>query len=291
MEVTKRTYQKHKTEKKVTIKHYLNISNNHESFLNTQLFPVYVQVTYRQKTTKFKCKYSYFDEDEIPDYPKHNNLQDFQQYYCKPIDDDYSIGEDKYFSRDFQLIKWTVNNLIEINKDNFDISILPQLYHSKSNRLDFFVFWCLKLEIISIMLSEYGIAAVDTIARIQRIQSGSILEYLEYFIKKYPKIEILKEIYQSQIWYFGLYTDLGYEVEPKNSDEYFMFSFVNMNHMRELEKPSIVDYLSGTFQKRFIDCFEDIKVTSEIIKDIDKLFSKYYQLYLKKFFLLDTSEE
>lgn len=284
----KRTYQKHKTEKKVTIKHYLNTTIKNVGSVRPDLYPVYVQVTYKQKTTKFKCKFSFLLSSNVPNYPKHDNLDDFRNYYYQSNSIKIADEEDdffgKYFSRDFQFINWIIKTLIESNDDKFDISQLPRYYHSDFCRLDYFIFWCLKMEILSVLSNEYGISPIETFAR---IHSGSISESLEYFIRKYPKLEILKERYQSQIWLFGLYTDLGYEVENEDSFQDFMFSSINIGGRTELEKPNLADYVIGIFQKRFIDCFEDKTAINSIIADIDRLFSQYYQLYIKEFFIVE----
>ena len=55
MEVTKRTYQKHKTEKKITVKHFVNTNVTLKgSHINEETHPIYVDIIYNRQKTRFK---------------------------------------------------------------------------------------------------------------------------------------------------------------------------------------------------------------------------------------------
>lgn len=57
METQTRKYQKHKTEYKITVKHYLHKKIVY-TFEDADRYPVYIQLTYQRKTTVVKSKYN-----------------------------------------------------------------------------------------------------------------------------------------------------------------------------------------------------------------------------------------
>ena len=143
MEVTKRTYQKHKTEKKITVKHYLitNVKNDDE--LGNPTYPIYVQVTYKRKNTKFKSKVPYTYLRELPILPVFDSFSSYEKYYFGNIKNEFDCA----LTRDLNFINWLVEQQISQRGEQFDISELPKLYHSESFELSNFIESSLKKEI------------------------------------------------------------------------------------------------------------------------------------------------
>ena len=61
METTPRKYQKHKTEVKITVKHFLNteLKPDVDKLTGELLYPLYVRVSVNRQLTKFKSRLSY----------------------------------------------------------------------------------------------------------------------------------------------------------------------------------------------------------------------------------------
>ena len=273
MEATKRTYQKHKTEKKITVKHYLNTSIKEYDEIGNKIYPVYVQVTYKRKNTKFKSKIPYCLYDTALSTVIFDNSNSYEKYFNSTIDSDF----EKALTRDLNLIKWLVNVYVEANPDNFDISELPKIYHQKSYELTYFVDWCLKREIQDALceIKEFNKNQNINIflkANLPRIDLDTPAFFnLEYLSIEYPELNYIKKIYNSKIWFFSIHLRLH---------STFMFSVTDYSDRHEIFfPPTIFDYLTNTFQKDFIDSYNNNQSAEDIIGDLDKLFSKYCHRY------------
>ena len=273
MEVTKRTYQKHKTEKKITVKHYLNTSIKEYDEIGDKIYPVYVQVTYKRKNTKFKSKIPYCLYDTPLSTVIFDNFNSYEEYYDSATESNFENA----LTRDLNLIKWLVNVHVEANPENFDISELPKIYHQKSYELTHFVDWCLKREIQNALCEIKGLNEEPNIniflkAYLSRIDLDSpALINLEYFSIEYPELNNIKKKYNSQIWFFSIH------VKFQNTSTFCVVDYSD-RHIISF-KPTIFDYLTNTFQKDFINSHKNNQFSKDIISDLDKLFSKYYYIY------------
>ncbi|MCU0470587.1 MAG: hypothetical protein MUF58_18520 [Arcicella sp.] len=273
----KRTYQKHKTEKKITVKHYLNTSIKEYDEMGDSIYSVYVQVTYNRKNTKFKSKIPYHYTDTLPSTVIFDNLNTYGHYFNNTFKKTFECIIDRALTRDVNLIKWLANVYVEANSNNFDISELPKIYHQKSYELTYFVDWCLKQEIQNALSEIKGFdKEINTNYFLKRYltrvdDDSPALFNLEYLSIEHPELKYLRQKYNSQIWFLSIH--LGFQ----NTSPFDVIDYSD-KHVVYLT-PTIFDYLSNTFQKDFIDSYDDNQSAKDIISDLDKLFSKYYHGY------------
>jgi hypothetical protein len=278
MEVTKRTYQKHKTEKKITVKHYLitNIKNDDE--LGDPTYPIYVQVTYKRKNTKFKSKVPCTYLSELPVMPVFDSLSSYEEYYFENIKNDFDCA----LTRDLNFINWLVEQQISQRGEQFDISELPKLYHSESFELSKFIESSLKKEIQKTLCDITGFNESNKFIIFSRFpvsHNSSSLINLEFYLHKYPELISLKTEYSSHLWLYSMYEELGDSSNGVHRDPMFSITDQYDGHVISFP-PTIFDYLTNIFQKRLSDNFQDLKVVNHIISDINILFSKYYDEYI-----------
>ena len=286
MEVTKRTYQKHKTEKKITVKHYLSnkhtIINRVNSESNSMYFleyeypenTLYVQVTYKRKNTKFRSKVPPCHLEELPAIQIFDNLSDVDEYYSVERNDFL-----KAITRDLNYILWIVNQEIKKNP-NFDISELPQVYHNDKYSLLSFIESCLKKEIHEAIFETIPSAKehweFSSIREYRIYSNSSALGNLEYYCNLYPQLNYLKGKYDSPIWFLGIYLEqngigdmmlMDYHLQDYGIVPTTFFSYV----------PTFYDYLTNTFQRDLKESLKNEQIANQIITDIDKLILKYYR--------------
>ena len=92
MEATKRTYQKHKTEKKITVKHYVNTDVKVDDESGYTMYALYIQVTYNRKNTKFRSNIPFSLSENIPHLiPTFDTLFEYRDFYMGIIDTCFSI--------------------------------------------------------------------------------------------------------------------------------------------------------------------------------------------------------
>ncbi len=282
-EKPKRTYQKHKTEKKITVKHYL-IDNVKEDFdlEYPTIYPIYVQVTYKRKNTKFRCKIPFSYLDKLPPIPVFENLSDFEEFYIKHYDNYFENA----LTRDLNFIYWIVKQQINKKGDDFDISELPEIYHNPAFELSNFVELCLKLEIQRTLCNINNIDINHEILPHIKFpvpyKSSSLANY-EYHIREYPELIVVKSKYSPHIWLLGIHIELG-----ERSDTIFVnpaqFGVINEEDGDFIIfQPSIFDYLTKIFHKLLDDTFKDKQMINHLISDLDLLFSEYYPEYFEKF--------
>ena len=288
MEVTKRTYQKHKTEKKITVKHYLNtryvsvdvdVANNRGETVIWQEVThpesiVYVQVTYKRKNTKFRSKVPLCHLEELPEIRVYDNLNEINEYYLNERDDVI-----KGITRDLNYILWIVNQEIKRNSD-FDISELPEIYHGDKYSLISFVEDYLKREIREALnekvLAENGYWEFEQFSKYKIYSQSSALNNLEYYLNLYPQLSFLKNKYSSKIWLLSIYLEqegigdimlFDYTLQEQGVVPVMVFNYV----------PTFYDYLTNTFQKDLEESLRSEQIYNQIITDIDKLVLKYYR--------------
>ena len=285
MEVTKRTYQKHKTEKKITVKHFLNLSIKEYDTFGSELYPVYVQVTYNRKTTKFRSQIPPSIDKFLDLTPTFDSDEEAEEYHMHM---GVNMVEEAIES-DVSLIKW----LISEYKGEFDINELPKLYHRNFYSISSFVEWCLKYEIQHTIFNsklvkfrygdssfEYNYHEIDEIVPI--FHSLSSLHNLQFYETDYPFINSIKEKYSSNIWNLGIYV----EIMTNNSlaGNYWSFGqYENMYAVYNIE-PTVNDYAKGRFQTHFLNCFNNEQFAKDILIDIEKLYLEHFEKF-KSFFI------
>lgn len=290
MEVTKRTYQKHKTDKKITVKHYLNTHIGEYNSEGEVIHPIYVQVTYNTKNTKFKSLMPnlFLTERDYNQY-----LKDHNSYMCTGIE------------RDKDIITWLVRQRVDIEPDTYNIGDLPKRYHSRVYELSFFVEWALKEEIRS---SLYDTATCDRqlkelplrdpIRRSALEISNTFYIYeersahsnLEFYLMQYPHLGDLKKKYRSHVWFIGIYIDLMCKYIPlkKSSLSAKRTSLYNREYILP---PNIEDFKYDIFQSSLRKVFNNISDINDLIHDCGRLWTKYYDVYTDKFLKSQPEEK
>lgn len=294
MEVTKRTYKKHKTEKKITVKHYLipNYTTLHHTEYDEEdnlveevdivhpVSPIYVQVTYNRKSTKFRSEIIECYVDTLPEITTFENLESFEEFYSSEQDDLY-----KGLTRDLNFIKWIVNQ--EIKSDpNFDISDLPEIYHSSKYELITFVEDWLKKELSDELWGKYPgekYAEINNSMTAPIYLNSSAFSNLEFYLPSHPNLVHLKQRYNSHIWFLSIY------LEKCMNHTYFDMGIKEHDSVRygllQPIKVTIFDYITNVFQKHFLNYLTDNQIETELIAEIDKLFSKYFNSYYHEHYL------
>lgn len=274
-EKPKRTYQKHKTEKKITVKHYVNTDfKQSENELGYILYPVYVQVTYKRKNTKFKSKIPNTYLTQLPFTPILGSIDSFSEYYIKNTNSDF----ERALIRDLNFINWIVEQLISKKGDNFKISELPHIYHDKYLELSNFTESSLKKEIQKALCEITGQNNLNkflTYTAFPISHSSSALINFEFYLYKYPELIKLKTKYSSHVWLLNMYEELGDSSNGIHRNP--MFGYVDEYDGGVISfQPTIFDYLTHLFQKGLSDGFQNQTIVNHIISDIDELFLEYY---------------
>lgn len=271
MEATKRTYQKHKTEKKITVKHYFNETINEFDRDGEKVVPVYVQVTYQGKNTRFRSK--------IRPFPRFLLELDKEMEASVP-GRRFDISEfSEPRERDTALITFLVKEFSNLNNhygdDRYGINDLASMYHNEINDLSCFIDNCLNSEIQEIALENDDNFCIHGVKPLISI---------EYFKTFYPNLQAIKERYNSNIWYFDVYlnqianceiVELGKEHNIKLADGVIMGSSWN---------PTVQDFKDNYAQKQLLKYFRKSQNIKDVIKDIQKLFDKYYEDYTFQYF-------
>ena len=264
MEATKRRYQKHKTEYKITVKHYLNKNVMEHDSRGERVYPVYVQVTHKSKNSRFRSRINPLWHFLVDRFNTDINSDDFKQIV----------------ERDTALIVSLINEYSKFNdlhskknERNYDVNDLPKFYHNYFCDLAGFVDYCLVEELHDIIYD---------------VDEGSIfplfpvkpLIYFEHFVKQYPQLNIVKQKYDSNIWVLDIYLyQMRYQQvansEPDHKEEYNLYAF--------FWNPILQDFKDGYAQKYLLQFFKNSQSIKDIITDIEKLILKYSDNYFANY--------
>ena len=259
MEATKRTYQKHKTEKKITVKHYFNETINEIDKDGEKVVPVYVQVTYQGKNTRFRSRIK-----PLPNLVTQSNV-DVRLHSS-------TFAEEK--ERDSALIIYLVKAFSKQNDNHNDniysINDLAGLYHNKLNDLSSLIDSCLTAEINEIIRENDGKFTAD-------YEVKPLISIL-YFKPFYPNLKSIQEKYSSNIWFFDAYINQcrnGELVElGEHSTGWWPDTIIGW-----LWNPTIQDFKDNYVQKELLKYFRESQNIKDVITDIQKLFDKYEDNY------------
>lgn len=266
METTKRTYQKHKTEYKITVKHYFNKAIKEFQYGYKLVYPMYVQVTYKRINTKIRSKIM-----PIPCYELDNGkigLDDFKEL----------------INRDTALIESLINEYdnynIELAKDErFDITDLARLYNNDSFNLTNFIDYSLRLEIVELIKS-------NTENVVPNIYDVKPLILLDFYLSQYPSLKTIREKFNSDIWIFDVYLEQindykHYKSQDSLSGKEVVSNFKITDFPRNRWTLTLQDFKNGYAQKLLLDYFNNSQKMKEIFLDIEKLISKYGKKYFE----------
>ena len=269
MEVTKRTYQKHKTEKKITVKHYFQKTVKGKDQLNELAYPVYMQVIYMRKTTTIKSRIKSFPRWIVNSRPE--ILDKFKQET----------------QRDEKLIKYLIEQSLSGDSEQYDFKNLHTYYHNNFWDMSYFIDYCLNAEIESFAFDLYADKNIDGEPFPVKTVSKPLIN-LEYFSFKFPKIKELRNIYKSQIWYFDLVLEeLVHKVEligdyTPSSAYGIMQYYEEDNERLSILNPTIHDFTTGYFQDCLLRYFKNSQEAIDIVNDMNELFDKYGKDFFQK---------
>lgn len=293
MEVTKRTYQKHNTEKKITVKHDLIpklvvsqhkyrgilIKVNEEFEISHFISSIYVQVTYNRKSTKFRCKIKECYLDSIPKIPIFENFREFENYYLNEKNDLV-----RGLVRDSNYIKWIVEQEIRMNP-KFDISELPEIYNSQRYDLVSFVEYCLNHYLAEKIDNKISYAienGADSSKYKYNIVNLNIpaIQNLEHFINLYPELELsnIKKEYYPQFWSLNYYLEEStityrFDMEIQGNEKYRYYVDLPTS-------VTVFDYLTNIAKRVFLpNSFATTETIESIFMDLDKLFAEKFNDY------------
>ena len=285
------SYKKHKLDKKITVKHFLNervnlnkISKKESEFMDsTPLHPIYVQIIFMGKNTTIRSavdeicsSQDCFEELMLDDY--YGGLFDrekcFIEYYVKNYYDNYLKSEKDSLDKDLDddEIEYYTSKVIELK----DIMVGFDYYDHEINvKVD----RALKAELLSfakeITLSSLkpclkGLSKSDKQEAIDLRMLNfkfindalefpekkiSALELLCYYEQMIPTFKEMRDRFSPQIWSFNIY----YSDLVDNGD----------NQYKELGA-TVIDFLHGDFKQQMCEYFtDDSKIAQNIIKDIE----------------------
>lgn len=265
MEATKRTYQKHKTEYKITIKHYFSKAIKELENGLKQVYPMYVQVTYKRRNTQIRSK--------------------IKPISCSKIDKE-EIGLDdlkESIIRDTALIESLINeydnyNIVLAKDERFDITDLARLYNNDSSNLINFIDYCLRLEIVEFIESNTG-------KRFPSIYEVSPLALLEFYSCQYPFVKSIRENFNSDIWFFDIYLEQINNFENYKSRDRLTLSEIIKIKITDFPRNkwtlTLQDFKDGYAQKLLLDYFDNSLKMKEIFLDIETLILKHGKNYFE----------
>lgn len=286
IEKPKRTYQKHKTEKKITVKHYVNHNFIEYDDLGNETYPVYIQATYNGKNTRFKSKLPYSYTKDLGITPSFDTFEELENHY-------FLTGHNFFeeaVNRDAEIIKWLISKKIDENSGGFQITELPKMYNNNFYTLSKFVDWCLKIEISSSIYSLSKLSEEDEWVKeygliLPIIDETSALSNLDFYIKRFPELLELKNKYSISTWLFDIYSSMiyigDYNLRGGTLKDFFPYSYDSS--LLTYGSGTIKDYFDNSFQEHFLSFYEKSSETLETVKDLDTLFSKYYKNFSSKF--------
>jgi hypothetical protein len=300
-EKPKRTYQKHKTEKKITVKHYVNMAlgKSLDGNETNKVYPVYVEVTFNRKTARFKSKIPRTYWVHSSDSEKEED-EEYCDYVLSPPDinnkaelKSLSGNLKEVVEQDTTLITTIVEDLFQFNTETFNINYVPKIYHSEFYNLVFFVEWCLRGKVHKRIMelerdkksdrfiTERFNGLWDT--KYSFSNKVSSISHLEFYKKYYPALEELRDTFCSQVWFLDIYVDtLKHPFYSKAHSNQSMT--VNNNYAVFNLNPTILDFKTRNFQDIFLNTFlyERIEIKN-VIYDIERLFQEKYREYRQSF--------
>lgn len=288
MEATKRTYQKHKTEKKITVKHFVNtnvtITGMHK---DEKTNPIYVEVIYNRQTTRFKSHIRpskvFLEDDRFWDYTNFNIP--ISEFPDDLIDHVNFLREclEVAIKREEITIRRIINEQVIIKSDKFNLHNFSKIYHSKYYTLSSFVKIALQSEIQQSIQKIIPIEITSFDASIFVDINYSPLEHLEFFKRVNPilgkQLSSPKLDYPSDIWLFDMFLSMMNNVYREYSyGDYKVYNVYGEYNLM----PTIYDYQEGYFEEMFlmyIDRSINLETIKNILKDVQRLFDKYYDSF------------
>ena len=266
MEATKRTYRKKNKDGKITIKHYFNKTIKEFDNAVQQVYPIYVQVTHKNKNTKFRSR--------------------IKPISCSKVDKEELGLEDlkELIIRDTALIESLINeynnyNIILAKGERFDTTDIVGLYRNDSYDLINFIDFCLRIEIKNLIESNTG-------TQFQFIYPVKPLILLEFYSSEYPFLKSIREKFNSDIWVFDVYLE---QVEAfENFELRKRLTSSEVSRIKKTDFPrngwtlTLQDFKDNYTQKLLLEYFDNSLKLKEIFLDIEKLILKFGKNYFAK---------
>lgn len=249
-------YKKHKTDSKITIKHYVNKKIKFHTDDDAIHSPLYVQVTVKRQTTFFKSKINTLD----------NDVEGLESWITS--DDHFKL----LLQREKENITTIANELIDLKGDAFLVTDVSIVYRKRVQSIVAKVNDYLTAVICTLYQTQYELNpsafTEDLDARILEVHPLVLLNKW----KDVPGMEDLKQQFSAPLWNFEYYYDfLRHEM---NIGTYMYGSL----------EPTELDFRTGFFKEELLSLFshvkEDIELLFRELKPIMELNSKYYLEFL-----------
>lgn len=291
-------YQKHKTEKKVTVKFYLNkrinfnskmIDRSDENYQFPPSHPVYIQITFNRKITNIRSatdsvcsndeEFNELINEELTDNILERERRFIEyyltNYYKSYLDmhkqnlkeasvDDVELFTEKTFDLDDAMLGFSYDDY-ELNKE-IEKRLKFELYEfAEELTLKEIQQKTGKMELDKSAKEEFKNILINYYHAIQYSielpeSNISALELLSFFEMRKPEFKEMRLRFSSEIWHFNIFYGL------------LCSSFESQYH--ELGA-TILDYTEGDFKNVFQSFFSNVKEKVEsIFADIDTLLKK-----------------
>ena len=272
------SYKKHKTEKKVTVSHFLNTKIDFAKSdpmpfddENSHRYPLYVKVIFNKKTTVFRSltENTFNGDEDFKNYGDDFFLKDVIERERKFIKYYFTNRYSKYLKENLLDETFAVKNY-----DDNKIAFRKEYY--QENELCKVIDYALKMQlydfakelIIEKLEQEKGEGFFDDLdedyANIDLLEqmiyqhyypiaasvqdpSNTVkaLELLNFYEVRNPRFKEIKERFPSEIWHFSIFYNRFIELESS-------FSY-------QLLGATIIDYLEGDFKGKFLKYSDEYK--------------------------------
>ncbi|HEV7348412.1 hypothetical protein [Telluribacter sp.] len=243
-EAPKRKYKKHKTDIKITVKHYFNDRIKMLDEYDKEKHPLYLKIIMQQKTTYYKSKLEIFGNP--------GEMYLTEQLYGKALE------EEK------EGIIELINESTPATNPSFSLSEIMFWYRSQPSLMEF-VNQKLVFELTEAIFDQEekfeGVIGSDTILK----NVPALMLYDKY--KELSSVKKVKESYPEMIWYLPYY----YEIFCSKLHSSYFYK----DYAYHLLKPSVKDYLRGGFKAELLIFYATKNTGSQLVKSIDGLLEKY----------------
>lgn len=248
----KRGSYKSDSDRKITIKHYINSSltpHIREDNKDLKLYPVYVRISLKGKTTHFRSR-----EFSTDFFPFDEEITETEKYKCE---------------KDTKIINTIITRLKPFERDDFTIKDFSEIYNILTQDILYTVEDLLLNEIESKnpffkksntrphnFSAGYGRPAIYHLDKL-------LYEFFNFqgYSRDNDKSDELLDIYKSDIWALSAYSHIYFVKKKKiDKDKYVYFW--------DLE-----DFLFGAYQSEMLDMFGEA-IMKPIFNDIFKLLQR-----------------
>ncbi|PQA59426.1 hypothetical protein [Siphonobacter curvatus] len=220
------------------IKHYVNTKlKGRLNENNNSIFPLYVQITYNGETTRIKSETAIYYQENM----RLDNLKD------------YNLDKIEWETKK---ITYFFENIVPEKYNGRLLAGIMAYYNSSFGRpLSVYIESLLRSQILveaNVSLDEYEF--------INKCININALSMAEYYSEFEPEVAKFKESIKSKLWHFEMF----YRPLVLHNDKNFFM----------IDRPyeySYYDFLTGEFQKAFLDFYKNSSTAIAILEDLGKV--------------------